>query len=91
MKNPELEAIDGLAKVVSAYYSAVAIQLVEIQAMVNVLLDLEPDRLKREGHDPVAIAQLVEASFQAHRQSVYSVVQDRLRLANPDIDLGPSH
>lgn len=88
---PELEAINALALTVSAYFSSLTVQLVEVQAMVNVLIDLERDRLRREGHNAADIDQLVERSFQAHRQSVYSTVQDRLRLAHPDIDLGPSH
>lgn len=88
---PELQAIHEVNKSVALCMSALGIQLVEIQAMVNVVLDLQRQQLESQGHAKQDVAQFVEASFQAHRKAAYEVVQARLRLANPDIDLGSGH
>ena len=88
----ELQAILDLNKSLAASTSAISVQMIEVQALVNTLLDLERERLVKEtGQTAQTIAQLVEARFQAHRKAVFDVVSARMYLANPDIDLGPGN
>jgi hypothetical protein len=83
----ELEAIDGLTRVHAASIAAFALQLVEIESKINVLLNLEKDRLVLERGDSDEVAEFLKTLIQIHRKAVLEDVQTRFRLIHPDIDL----
>jgi hypothetical protein len=83
------QSIDQLAKTVAAYQMAMSVQMIEVQALVNVLLDLERDRMVKDGQLRQDVARFVQEKFEANRNKILSTVKDRFLLAGIDADLGP--
>lgn len=80
-------AIDELTNYVAATTSALAVQLIEVQALTNVILDIERERIIAEGRPRPDVLQYLEKSFQTHRIAAYKIVQSRLRLGHIEVDL----
>ena len=80
-------AIDELAKQIAAMTSSLAVQLIETQAVANVILDLERERLIADGRTRQDVLQYIERSFHAHRTAAYKLVQARLQLHHIQVDL----
>jgi hypothetical protein len=83
------EAINDLSKTVAALITSLSDQMIEVQAMVNVLVDLERTRLVKDGRSREAIAQFVQASFEVNRNSASKAAYERFVRAGLDVDLGP--
>jgi hypothetical protein len=89
MESPELQMIDEIGKGLSAFAASQTVQLIEIQALLNVLIDFERRRLIDAGVDRQEVNRSIQDVFEKHRKAVYTTVQARLQMADPRIDLGP--
>lgn len=83
-----LAALNNLARVISAHVTMLNIQLVDAQAQIAVLLDLEQKRMVKDGQSQQDAAQSVQALSEAHRTRLLKVAEERLSLAGLAADFG---
>ena len=87
--NNTAKSIDDLGKIMAAYQMAMTVQMIEVQALVNVLLDRERVHMEKEGQSKQDAARFVQEKFEEARSRILSTVKERFLLAGLDVDLGP--
>ena len=83
----ESNALEEQMKVLTEFASSLTVQLIDVQAMFQVLLDIERERLVSSGRTEQQVSEFLRASFAAHRQSVVALIRSRLQGRHIQVDI----